>query len=399
MTSARLLLAALAPLWLAACGTNTTKPEVPQAAEKRPAASAEAPTIAPLALAGAVHAVAPLPDYSAASLQGDYADYAAAEALIRRMGEKYGFPTEYLYGVFSQVERDDWILSYLNRPRSTSTKLSPGGWTRYRKRFLTPTRIAEGLRFWRDYDAHLERAAREHGVPAEYIVAIMGVETNYGGYLGSHKVINALSTLAFDYPRRAAFFTDELEAFLIMTRNEGMDPFEPSGSYAGAMGLGQFMPSSFHRFAIDFDGDGRRDLWNPVDTIGSVANYFAGYGWRPGEPVAVRAKTQGRTPHLMEAGFKSRYAPDSLERQGVTTLASLEGHPEVSLLRLAASSGYEYWIGLNNFYVITRYNHSTYYAMAVHQLAQALRAQRDRDRQPGGPVMSLSNQPAASADA
>jgi len=381
-----LLPVVLFALMLGACGTNAPKTEsgltdtVPADESAITDLSDTEPNSAHLL------SYPPLPDYAAPSLGGDYSGYSTTEAFIERL-EKQGFDREFLYGVFSKVEREQWILDYLNRPSNKSTTPRPGGWTRYRKRFLTSQRIDKGLVFWHEHEANLERAYHLYGVPPEYVVAIIGVETNYGGYVGSHKVINALSTLAFDYPRRADFFTDELEAFLIMARNEGMDPFEPIGSYAGAMGLGQFMPSSFHRFAVDFDGDGHRDLWNEVDAIGSVASYFAGYGWRRGEPVAVQASAKGSVPHLMEAGFSSRYAPDALARQGVTATASLEGHPEVSLLRLHAAQGPEYWIGLHNFYVISRYNHSTYYAMAVHQLAQELK--RRHDQVPHGPVMSF----------
>jgi membrane-bound lytic murein transglycosylase B len=158
-----------------------------------------------------------------------------------------------------------------------------------------------------------------------------------------------------------------------LERNEGFDPFQPKGSYAGAMGLGQFMPSSFQRWAVDFDGDGRRDLWNTEDAIGSVANYFAAHGWRKGEPVVVRARAGGSAA-AMETGFDTSYSLASLSQRGVVPSAALGGHTQVSLLRLDARGGYEYWLGLPNFYVITRYNHSTYYAMAVYQLAQAIKA-------------------------
>jgi len=152
---------------------------------------------------------------------------------------------------------------------------SSGNWTRYRAKFLTPDNISNGIGFGRRYGSTLRRAQARYGVPPEYVLAIIGVETRYGAYLEKYRVIDALATLAFDYLRRSRFFTGELESFLIVVRNEGMDPFRPRGSYAGAMGLGQFMPSSFHRWAVDFDGNGKRDLWNPVDAIGSIANYFA----------------------------------------------------------------------------------------------------------------------------
>jgi len=206
------------------------------------------------------------------------------------------------------------------------------------------------------------------------VVAIIGVETRYGGYMGKHRIVDALATLAFDFPRRSEFFTDELAAFLVMARDEGFDPFGPSGSYAGAMGYGQFMPSSFHKWAVDFDGDGRRDLWNPVDAIGSVANYFASHGWRTGEPVTLRARVSGSAASAMKTGYDTSYSLDVLSGRGISPAGSVQGDDEVSLIQLDAVGGYQYWLGLDNFYVITRYNHSSYYAMAVHQLAESVRS-------------------------
>jgi membrane-bound lytic murein transglycosylase B len=194
--------------------------------------------------------------------------------------------------------------------------------------------------------------------------------------MGKTRIIDALATLAFDFPRRSAYFTDELESYLVMTRDEGMDPFRPVGSYAGAMGLGQFMPSSFLRYAVDFDGDGHRNLWDTEDAIGSVANYFAAHGWRRGEPVAVRARSQGGEGAIMKAGFDTRYSPATLQARGIRPAGPIPAVGELSLLRLDATGGYEYWLGLPNFYVITRYNHSTHYAMAVYQLGQTVRARR-----------------------
>jgi membrane-bound lytic murein transglycosylase B len=307
------------------------------------------------------------------------------------MEREHGFDPVYLNGVFSRVDRQQWILDFVNRPRSHGPTRPTGAWARYRAKFLTAANIANGADFWRRYGAALDRAYARYGVPPEYIVAILGVETRYGSYVGKHRVVEALTTLAFGYPRRSAFFTGELEAFLIMARDEGLDPFQPVGSYAGAMGLGQFMPSSFHRFAVDFDGDGKRDLWDPVDAIGSVANYFAAYGWQSGELVAVRADVSGSAPHAMKADFSTSYSMDALRAQGIRS--SLAGSRDVSLLRLDARGRYEYWLGLKNFYVITRYNHSTYYAMAVHQLAQAIRARHGPSRLPTLTQRSDDNAP------
>jgi membrane-bound lytic murein transglycosylase B len=248
--------------------------------------------------------------------------------------------------------------------------------------------LAKGDAFWRQHAATLNRASQKDGVPPEYIVAIIGIETKWGGYMGKHRIVDALSTLAFDYPRRSDYFTGELEQFLIMTRDEGKDPFAPVGSFAGAMGLGQFMPSSHQKYAVDFDSDGHRNLWDPEDAIGSVAHYFSKHGWKSGQPVTAQAAGGSGLPQAMETGFKSSYSVGSLKSRGLRPAASLSDEERVSLLRLDAAGGYEYWLGFDNFYVITRYNHSTYYAMTVHQMAQALRARRGG----AGPTLRVTQQ-------
>jgi peptidoglycan lytic transglycosylase B len=309
-------------------------------------------------------------------LTGDYASYPAAKQFIDRMATEHGFDRDELARTLSRAERQDWIVDLVNKPSGGGSSGPTGAWTRYRAKFLTESNIANGAAFWARNEATLRRAEAQYGVPPEAIVGILGVETRWGGYMGKTRIIDALATLAFDFPRRSAYFTDELEAFLVMTRDEGMDPFRPVGSYAGAMGLGQFMPSSFLRYAVDFDGDGHRNLWDTEDAIGSVANYFAAHGWRRGEPVAVRARSQGGEGAVMKAGFDTRYSHSTLQAKGISPAGPVPAVGEVSLLRLDAKGGYEYWLGLNNFYVITRYNHSTYYAMAVYQLGQAVRARR-----------------------
>ncbi len=319
---------------------------------------------------------------SAGRTRGDYANYPAARQMVERLQASHGFDPKELYGVLSRVERQPWILDLVNRPPAQPSDRPTGSWTRYSAKFLNEDRISKGLQFWNEHADTLERASRSYGVPPEYVVAIIGVETHYGRNMGKTQVIDALGTLAFDFPRRSDYFTKELEEFLVMTRNEGLDPFQPRGSYAGAMGYGQFMPSSFHRFAVDFDGDGRRNLWDAEDAIGSVANYFNGNGWRSGETVAVPASAQGSTPRSMKADYTTSYRVGELAREGVSSLRPLDSDTTVSLLRLDATGGYEYWLGLPNFYVITRYNHSTHYAMSVHQLAQQLRSRRGEAGRP-----------------
>jgi membrane-bound lytic murein transglycosylase B len=316
-----------------------------------------------------------IPASSSSVVGGDFSGYPGVEPFIRRMQQRHGFSPYQLAAILSGATREQWIIDAMNRQAPRPSTGPNGAWTRYRAKFLTEDNIVNGVRFWNQNEAALNRASARYGVPPEYIVAIIGVETRYGGYLGKTRIIDALATLAFAYPRRAEYFTGELESFLVMTRDEGVDPFGPRGSYAGAMGLGQFMPSSFRDYAVDFDGDGDRDLWNPVDAIGSVANYFKSHGWQPGEPVAVRAKANSGAG-IMKSGFDTRYGLNELAGRGITPAGSIGRASKVSLLQLDVGSGYEYWLGSQNFYTITRYNHSTYYAMAVHQLGQAVKARK-----------------------
>lgn len=321
--------------------------------------------------------------YSATAVSGDFAGSPELERFIDKMGAEHGFNRAYLMGLFSQAKRKDWTLNYLQRQdQQAKGPAAPGSWSRYQAKFLDELHISRGGDFWSRYARDLERAHKRYGVPPEYILAILGVETIYGVNVGNHRVIDALSTLAFDYPRRGQYFTQELEDYLLMTRAEGVDPGLPVGSYAGAMGFGQFMPSSFLKWAVDFDGDGRRDLWNPVDAIGSVANYFAQHGWRPGQPVVVRAGSNGVRNLALKTGYDTSYQLDQLADAGIRPSGSWTGGEPVRLLKLSTNSGDEYWLGGDNFYVITRYNHSTHYAMAVHQLAQAIR-RRHGDRMAG----------------
>ncbi|EIC21314.1 lytic murein transglycosylase B [Thiorhodovibrio frisius] len=330
---------------------------------------------------------------AAASVQGDYAGDPGLERFMVRM-QAEGFDAAELARLFSQVERQQWIIDYMHKtaPRPSKPSRPTGAWLRYRNKFLKESNIAAGTDFWRRHASTLASAEKQYGVPAEYLVAIIGVETRWGGYLGSHRVIDALSTLAFDYPRRSEFFTDELAHYLIIARDEQFDPLQPVGSFAGAMGLGQFMPSSFRRYAVDFDGNGHRNLWDTEDAIGSVANYFIGHGWRPGQPVARRVSVAKAVPASLETGFPSNYRPAELTALGIDAARLPAGQQRLSLLQLDVGSGYEYWVGFDNFYAITRYNHSTYYAMAVHQLAQALKA-----RQGGAPRTLITEEVPASA--
>lgn len=309
--------------------------------------------------------------YHADRISGDYAGYGRLQAFIEQMVQQHGFDRAYLQGLFSQAKRKDWTLDYYRKSdQAIKGKPAQGSWTRYRAQFLEERRIASGVDFARRYRATLQRASRQYGVPEEYILGIMAVETNFGGNMGNHRVIDALTTLGFDYARRGDFFRDELEQFLLMARSEGIDPSQPKGSFAGAMGYGQFMPSSFRKWAVDFNGDGHRDLWNPEDAIGSIANYFAQHGWQAGRPVVLPLTAAG--PVALETGFDTRYSLETLRQSGLRPSAPCEGS-QFCLLQLRHQQSDQYLLGYPNFYTITRYNHSTHYAMAVHELAQVIK--------------------------
>lgn len=311
-------------------------------------------------------------NYNATSLTGDFAGDPRLLSFIDQMSSR-GFSRNYLLGVFSQVRNRDEVARLWTSPASAS---SPGGWYNYRSKFVTPANIQKGTQFWQQYGVHLQRAHQRYGVDPAYIIGIMGVETRWGRILGKHRVIDALTTSALTNKRRSDFFFEELANYMLMTRSERMDPLAPKGSYAGAMGYGQFMPSSFRSYAVDFDGDGVKDLWNPVDAIGSIANYFAEHGWRSGQEVAVQANVASSDYANVPDGFKVKYSPGQLAQIGIAPKSGRWSN--TSRTHLVALStvpgGYkEPWIGYNNFYVITRYNHSNYYAMAVHQLASAVK--------------------------
>ncbi len=317
--------------------------------------------LAGVGLAGAVLGSLPL---QAADYVGPNVDEFVAE-----MTRDYGFASEQLHELFAKAERKQAILDAISRP---AERVKP--WKEYRPIFLTDSRVAQGVDFWRENEAALARAEAEYGVPAEIIVAIIGVETFYGRNTGSHRVIDALSTLGFDYPPRQPFFRQQLKEFLLLTREEQVDPLTLKGSYAGAMGLPQFMPSSFRAYAVDFDSDGHIDIWNnPTDAIGSAASYFKQHGWAAGEPVVARAKVSGeRFEEGLTVGLESQKNAGEMRALGWQFDKSVANETAVTAFRLEGADGDEYWLGLPNFYVITRYNRSVMYAMAVHQLSQQL---------------------------
>jgi membrane-bound lytic murein transglycosylase B len=298
--------------------------------------------------------------------------YAAFEA---RMVSAHGFTPDELRRWFDAAQRKDSILEAIARP--AEKRLS---WGEYRKIFITPARVDGGIAFWRDNAVQLARAARTYGVAPELVVAIIGVETRYGDNMGSYRVIDALATLAFDYPPRSDFFAGELEQYLVMVREQGFDPLALKGSYAGAMGMGQFIPSSFRAYAVDFDADGHADIWNSrADAIASVANYFGKHGWEHGAGVVVPARAVAKVDEgRMNPGLEPTVRAGELGALGVAAATPLPPEQMVLPLMLEGASGTEYWLGLHNFYVITRYNRSPLYAMAVHELSQQIRAGYER---------------------
>ncbi|PCH62445.1 MAG: lytic murein transglycosylase B, partial [Gammaproteobacteria bacterium] len=273
---------------------------------------------------------------------------------------------------FDEVEVKASILKAISRPAEKSKP-----WYDYRKIFITEKRIDGGVRFWQQHADSLAAAEQKYGVSAEIIVAILGVETRYGGNVGGYRVVDALSTLAFRYPPRSPFFRSELEHFLLLTREEQMSHLDPIGSYAGAMGLGQFMPSSYREYAVDFDQDGKRDIWtNPVDAIGSIANYLKRHGWVAGETIVHQTFVNGDEPaSLLKKGLKPSISRAELTIAGVSLHNLPAGEDDLALIALTQRDGEEYWLARQNFYAVTRYNHSRMYAMAVTQLAQMIREQ------------------------
>jgi len=305
-----------------------------------------------------------------ATTHAGYGNEPQVQEFINSMVERHDFKREELQDVLGQAVRRDDILELMSRP--AEKRLT---WHEYRKIFLTDSRIDGGVEFWKQNADVLARAEQAFGVDPQVVVAIIGVETRYGSNTGRHRVLDALSTLAFDYPPRSEFFTGELEQFLVLAREENIDLLNVTGSYAGAMGYGQFIPSSYRNYAVDFDDNGKRDLWNSkMDIIGSVANYFRVHGWQQGQPVAVRASVSGDDYQgLLELGYKPNTVLHAMRHDGVTPMTDMPDDLEAALIAFEQEDGPEYWLGFKNFYVITRYNHSPLYAMAVYQLSEEIR--------------------------
>ncbi len=298
------------------------------------------------------------------------ADLPGIPAFIDEMVVQHQFKREELERAFQRAEHRPDVIEAITKPAT----LKP--WTEYRANFINPQRIEAGLIFWTKYARALQRAERQFGVPQEYILAIIGVETMYGRNAGRYRTLDALTTLAFDYPRREEFFRAELAQYLLLAREQDFNLLTVQSSYAGALGIPQFMPSNFRKYALDYNGNGKIDILNePEDAIGSVANYFLQYGWRSGEPVAKLAKVTDdkRIGSLGEMRPVLAWRVDA----GVAPVDNRDAVlPPAWLLDLTMEQGKEYWLVFDNFNVIMRYNTSSFYAMTVHQLATAIKAAR-----------------------
>lgn len=300
-----------------------------------------------------------------------YAERDDVAGYISEIVAQHGFDQAELRALFADAAQRQDIIERISRPAEKVWT-----WARYQRHLVDQDRIDRGVNFWNEHHELLAQAEQRYGVAPEYVVAILGIETRYGSITGNFRVLDALATLGFDYPPRSAFFRKELTEFLLLAREENKDPRTLLGSYAGAMGYGQFIPSSYRYYAVDFNGDGARDIWqDPADAIGSIANYFARHHWRGDSVVARRVSVSGSSADaLANQGLTLKNTVADLRAAGVAV--DLPADAKAALYKLEGASGDEYWVGLHDFYVITRYNHSHMYALAVYQLSQAIGAQR-----------------------
>ena len=303
--------------------------------------------------------------------QADINDRADVDKFINKMVKQHQFERIELVTLFKSVEIKTKIIETMERPAEGMP------WYKYRKIFMQDKRIQGGVKFWQDNLKSLTTMQQLYGLPEEVITAIIGVETFYGTRTGGHRVIDALATLGFAYPKRSKFFLSELENFLLLCREEKMNPLEPVGSYAGAMGMPQFMPSSYRNFAADYEGDAKRDIWNnPADAIASVANYFAKHHWQAGKNIAFPVTATGeKYKQALTKGLKPDINAKQLKAMHIQLPTQIADNELLKLLSFEQEKGHDLWVGLENFYVITRYNHSALYALAVFQLSEAVKQQ------------------------
>ena len=302
-------------------------------------------------------------------------------SFIAHMVRRHGFDGQVLRALFASAQPNQDVL------RAISVPATSRAWYQFKPLCVDEAQIADGVQFWNDNAASLERARRDFGVPQEIVVAVIGVESRYGRHAGSFRVIDSLYTLAFERSGRAHYFRGELEQFLVLARDQSWDVTLVQGSFAGALGWPQFMPSSYRRFALDYSGDGRIDLWGDMaDIVGSVASYLRQFGWKEGQPVAAPAQLGSVAPKpLLQLGLKPRLTWSQWQRRGVHSADEIAAALPASLFSVDLADGPEYWLGFNNFHALLRYNYSRNYAMAVYQLAQEIREERERLALMGSP--------------
>ena len=309
-----------------------------------------------------VHAAKPQP----------FEDLSIFNGFIKEMSTEHKYDANQLNSLFKKARHHQSIIDAISRPAEGKP------WYEYRPIFVTRERVRGGVMFWQQHGDALAKIAKQYQVPEQIMVAIVGVETRYGKHKGRYPVFDSLATLAFGYPPRAKFFRSELKHYLLMVREESLDPLAQKGSYAGAMGIPQFISSSFRSYAVDFDKDGRRDLWNNTgDALASVANYFKKHGWKPGQPVAHKVTVSGaKYRSLLGKSLKPRYSANELRLAGVNLPNNIPENLKGTLLELRNGDGVEHWVAWHNFYVISRYNHSALYSMAVFQLSNEIAKSR-----------------------
>ncbi len=296
------------------------------------------------------------------------------EEWVQRMEREHGFDAAELRNMMAQFKPNETIIKAFNTPATSKP------WHFFRNLYVTSSRVDGGVAFWEKHAELLERARAKYGVPEEVITSIIGIESFYGKRTGRFQVADALYTLGFEVPRRSKFFRGQLEHFLLLTRENDFAPLEIKGSFAGAMGIPQFIPSSYREYAVDFDGDGRVDLWNSVsDAVGSVGNYLSRFGWKADGQVVVPANVSTDSVENLESlGVKPSLTMSQFRSRGVEPEGTVADNTSGGFFVLEDEDGPQYWISLKNFYVITRYNRSKNYAMAVYQLAQQIAQQRQQ---------------------
>jgi len=315
------------------------------------------------------------------TLQGkDYTKNRQTVEFINMMSKKHNFKKPYLNKLFSDVSFQKTPLKFYGGLKKKPTKQTKnkkkhiwhGSWDRYVKHKVTPSKVKDGVSFIKKHEDSFKKVEKQYGVPSEYIAAIIGVETIYGKYVGNFPVFDTLTTLAFEKNRRNQFFKEQLEEYILLTYRDKIDPKSIKGSYAGAIGLGQFMPSSYTDYGVDFNKDGKVNMFHPEDVIASVANYLDKHGWQANEEVATRVSYSGKRFDKYKTGFRTKY--DRIDLKGIKPKYGKWNYfDEVRLIKLNKKRYDELWYGAKNFYVITRYNNSSYYAMSIHQLAQKIK--------------------------